>query len=188
MFKAFIIGNLGADAELHSENGSQFVTFKVAHNERFKDRAGNQNETSVWVSCVLNGAADGLIKYLVKGTIVSVFGDLRLKTYHSAKMHRLVAGADMFVRSIDLIGQRPDAVPSRLYDLEGVQHIVSKHFYCDTAKGKKLSTTSGLLFDCDKHGWVTPMNNEINNCADSTGAGSTIYDTEGSKESEPQIF
>ena len=188
MFKAFIIGNLGADAELHSENGSQFVTFKVAHNERFKDRAGNQNETSVWVSCVLNGAADGLIKYLVKGTTVSVFGDLRLKTYHSAKMHRLVAGADMFVRSIDLIGQRPDAVPSRLYDQEGVQHNVAKYFYCDTAKGQQLTTMSGLQFDCNKDGWVSPVNSEVADNADSAGAGSTIYETEGSEVTEPQNF
>lgn len=167
MFKAFIIGNLGADAELHSENGRQYVTFKVAHNERFKDRAGNQNENSVWVSCVLNGAADGLIKYLQKGTTVSVFGDLRLNTYPSAKKHRLVAGADMFVRSIDLIGQRPDAVPSRLYDQEGVQHNVNKFYYCDTAKGQKLCTMSGLQFDCNKDGWVTPEVSGVTNNTDS---------------------
>lgn len=188
MFKAFIIGNLGADAELHSENGSQFVTFKVAHNERFKDRAGNQNETSVWVSCVLNGAADSLIKYLQKGTTVSVFGDLRLKTYHSAKMHRLVAGADMFVRSIDLIGQRPDAVPSRLYDQEGVQHNVAKYFYCDTAKGQKLSTMSGLQFDCNKDGWVTPEISEVANNADTAESEGTVNPAVSSDVKEAEIF
>lgn len=188
MFKAFIIGNLGADAELHSENGSQFVTFKVAHNERFKDRAGNQNETSVWVSCVLNGAADGLIKYLQKGTTVSVFGDLRLKTYHSAKMHRLVAGADMFVRSIDLIGQRPDAVPSRLYDQEGVQHNVAKYFYCDTAKGQKLSTMSGLQFDCNKDGWVTPENSEVASSVNPAESEGGLDANSGTGAEEAEIF
>lgn len=188
MFKAFIIGNLGADAELHSENGSQFVTFKVAHNERFKDRAGNQNETSVWVSCVLNGAADGLIKYLQKGTTVSVFGDLRLKTYHSAKMHRLVAGADMFVRSIDLIGQRPDAVPSRLYDHEGVQHNVAKYFYCDTAKGQKLTTMSGLQFDCNKDGWVTPENSEVVSSVNPAESESSLDANTSTGAEEAEIF
>ena len=73
MFKATIIGNLGANAELHNENGSEFVTFKVAHNERFKSKDGTTNERSVWVSCILNGRADGLMPYLVKGATVAVF-------------------------------------------------------------------------------------------------------------------
>lgn len=157
MFKATVIGNLGAAAEQHSENGSEFITFKVAHNERFKDGQGNQQERSVWVSCIMNGRADGLMPYLVKGATVAVFGDLRLKTYHSAKMHMLVAGADLFVRSIDLVGSRPDNIPSRLYDTDGVQHDVTKWYYCDTAKGRQLLTQAGDLFNVDENGWVSPM-------------------------------
>lgn len=156
MFKAIIIGNLGANAEFHSENGSEFITFKVAHNERFKDNQGNTNERSVWVSCIMNGRADGLMPYLVKGATVSVFGDLRLKTYHSAKMHALVAGADLFVRSIDLVGSRPDNVPSRLYTADGVAHSVSKWYYCDTALGEDLLSQSGEQYRCDPNGWVFP--------------------------------
>ena len=157
MFKATIIGNLGANAELHNENGSEFVTFKVAHNERFKSKDGSVNERSVWVSCILNGRADGLMPYLVKGATVAVFGDLRLKTYHSAKMHALVAGADLFVRSIDLVGSRPDNIPSRLYDTDGIEHSISKWYYCDTAKGRQLLTQSGDMYTVDANGWVSPM-------------------------------
>lgn len=157
MFKATIIGNLGANAELHNENGSEFVTFKVAHNERFKSKDGSTNERSVWVSCILNGRADGLMPYLVKGATVALFGDLRLKTYHSAKMHALVAGADLFVRSIDLVGSRPDNIPSRLYDTEGIEHSISKWYYCDTAKGQQLLTQSGDMYTVDANGWVSPM-------------------------------
>lgn len=156
MFKATIIGNLGANAEFHNENGSEFITFKVAHNERFKDSQGNTNERSVWISCIMNGRAENLMPYLQKGATVAVFGDLRLKTYHSAKMHALVAGADLFVRSIDLVGSRPDAIPSRLYDTDGIEHNVSKWYYCDTAKGRQLLTQAGDLFDVDPNGWVKP--------------------------------
>lgn len=157
MFKAIIIGNLGADAEVHNENGTPFVSFKVAHNERYKDSEGNQVERSVWVSCVLNGTAEGLRPYLVKGATVAVLGDLRLKTYHSAKMRQLVAGADMFVRSIDLVGARPDAIPSRLYDLDGIEHKVTKWYYCDTAKGQQLITQAGQQYVSSPEGWVTPV-------------------------------
>ena len=31
MLKAQVIGNLGADAEVKSSNGKQFVSFRVAH-------------------------------------------------------------------------------------------------------------------------------------------------------------
>lgn len=157
MFKATVIGNLGANAEFHNENGSEFITFKVAHNERFRDSTGNTNERSVWVSCIMSGRAEGLMPYLVKGATIAVFGDLRLKTYHSAKMHSLVAGADLFVRSVDLVGGRPDNVPSRLYDHDGIEHKIGKFFYCDTAKGQELLTQSGEQYTVDADGWVTPL-------------------------------
>lgn len=181
MFKATVIGNLGAAAEQHSENGSEFITFKVAHNERFKDGQGNQQERSVWVSCIMNGRADGLMPYLVKGATVAVFGDLRLKTYHSAKMHMLVAGADLFVRSIDLVGSRPDNIPSRLYDTDGVQHDVTKWYYCDTAKGRQLLTQAGDLFNVDDNGWVSPMANANQPADDSLVDG-------GAQPSEGEVF
>lgn len=178
MFKATIIGNLGANAELHNENGSEFVTFKVAHNERFKSKDGSVNERSVWVSCILNGRADGLVPYLVKGATVAVFGDLRLKTYHSAKMHSLVAGADLFVRSIDLIGSRPDNIPSRLYDTDGVLHDVTKWYYCDTAKGRQLLTQSGDMYTVDANGWVSPMD-DANQPADDSQVDGGAQPSEG---------
>lgn len=181
MFKATIIGNLGANAELHNENGSEFVTFKVAHNERFKSKDGSVNERSVWVSCILNGRADGLMPYLVKGATVALFGDLRLKTYHSAKMHSLVAGADLFVRSIDLVGSRPDTIPSRLYDTDGIEHSISKWYYCDTAKGRQLLTQSGDVFTVDANGWVSPMADANQPADDSMIDG-------GAQPSEGEVF
>ena len=72
----------------------------------------------------------------------------------------LVAGADLFVRSIDLVGSRPDNIPSRLYDTDGVQHDVTKWYYCDTAKGRQLLTQAGDLFNVDANGWVSPIVDE----------------------------
>ena len=41
MLKAFIIGNLGADAEVKNSNGRDFVTFRVAHSFNSTDSNGN---------------------------------------------------------------------------------------------------------------------------------------------------
>lgn len=181
MFKATIIGNLGANAEFHNENGSEFITFKVAHNERFKDGQGNTNERSVWISCIMNGRAGNLMPYLQKGATVAVFGDLRLKTYHSAKMHALVGGADLFVRSIDLVGSRPDAIPSRLYDTDGIEHTVSKRYYCDTAKGRQLLTQAGDMFNVDANGWVSAALQQAQATAD-------IEISDGPKPTDGNVF
>ena len=170
MFQSIIIGNLGADAELHVDQGNEYVTFKVAHTDRITKSDGTTSEETVWVSCLLNGKADNLRKYLTKGTRVCVIGDASLNTFHSKKMQRLVAGCSLFVRSIELVGGKSDDVPRYLFDQDGVQHETSKWYLCTTAKETTLFDRAGLPFTVDKKGWVTPeqptqqetQNNESN--------------------------
>lgn len=157
MLQSIVIGNLGADVEFHSEQGSEFITFKVAHTDRYPDAQGNQIEETVWISCVMNGRAEKLRPYLVKGQKVCVIGDTSVRTYHSKKMQRLVAGVNLFVRSIELVGGRGDDVPRYLFTEDGVQHNVTKFYYCDTAKGKSLYDRSGVAYQVDKKGWITPV-------------------------------
>lgn len=156
MLTTIVIGNLGANAEFHSENGNEFVSFKVAHTNRYKGSDGQDKEETVWVSCVLNGRADKLLQYLVKGTKVCVVGDASVRTYHSKKMQRLVAGVNVFVRQIELIGARPDAVPPYLFDTEGVQHNITKCFFCLDVKDQPLFDRDGAEYKVTKDGWVFP--------------------------------
>lgn len=154
MFKAIIVGNLGGDAELHSENGNDYVTFRVAHTER-RGQGEQQTESTTWISCLMNGKNENFLPYLKKGTTVAVMGDLSLRTYHSEAQHRLVAGANLFVRSCDLVGSRPADVPSRLYDKDGVEHKVFQFFNVQDAKDTQLFSRSGDTFLADNNGWVT---------------------------------
>lgn len=156
MLTTIVIGNLGANAEFHSENGNEFVSFKVAHTDRYRGSDGQDKEETVWVSCVLNGRADKLLKFLTKGTKVCVVGDASVRTYHSKKMQRLVAGVNIFVRQIELIGARPDAVPPYLFDENGVQHNVTKYFFCQDMKNQPLFDRDGTAYTVDENGWVFP--------------------------------
>lgn len=156
MLTTIVIGNLGANAEFHSENGNEFVSFKVAHTDRYKDSNGQDMDETVWVSCVLNGRADKLLQYLTKGTKVCVVGDASVRTYHSKKMQRLVAGINVFVRQIELIGARPDAVPPYLFDTDGVQHNVTKYFFCQDIKNQPLFDKDGTAYTVNADGWVFP--------------------------------
>lgn len=150
-----VIGNLGADAEVKTENGKQFVSLSIADTRRRKKADGTIQESTMWVSATINGDGGELLKYLIKGAKVCAIGDMEVRMYHSEKQRALVAGVKMFVRDIQLISTNVDDVPRDLYDADGVAHRVTKHFYCDTAKKKELYNRSGEVFTCDKQGWVT---------------------------------
>lgn len=154
MLQFTVIGNLGANAEVHNENGNQFLSFRVGHNERRTTRDGHNVDETIWVSCVLNGDGGNLTRYLVKGQQVCVIGDGSLRVYHSEKQRRLVAGANLYVRSITLIGGKPDAVPSALFDSDGVQHNVIKCYYTPDYRFGSIYDKAGNVYYVDNNGWI----------------------------------
>ena len=149
------IGNLGGDAELHRENGSEFVSFRVAHTERYTAGNGQQHEETTWVSCILNGDGGELLKYLVKGQQVYVTGDGSVRQYHSKTAGRLVAGANIRVRSIQLVGGRPDPVPHYLFTGDGKQVSVTKFYMAEGLPSCTLFDRTGTAFRTDANGWVS---------------------------------
>lgn len=155
MLKLQIIGNLGADAEVKREQGSQFVSLSIAHTERRKDANGVDHETTTWVSATINGDGGNLLQYLKKGTKVYAYGDVGLRLYNSEKDRRMKAGLNLYIRNIELIGAQGDEVPRELTDIDGVLHKVGKYYYCDTAKGLTLYNRSGQEFKVDTQGWVS---------------------------------
>lgn len=111
MLKLSIIGNLGADAEIKSHNGKQFVSFRVAHSEKYVDGDGVIQERTVWVSCLLNGDGGKLTPYLQKGTKVYCHGDMNIRLYRYNG--EISAGLNLNVREIELCGcKRTDGVQS----------------------------------------------------------------------------
>lgn len=155
MLQLQVIGNIGGDAELHRENGNEFVTFKVAHNDRWTDAQGVVRETTTWVSCVWSGNGGNLLQYLKKGQNVYAVGDAEVRQYHSQVQRQLVAGLNLRVRFLQLVGSRPDAVPSVLFDTDGVEVRVDKYFFTTDKKDCKLISRDGKEYVVDKKGWVT---------------------------------
>lgn len=105
MIKLEVIGNLGADAEVKVYNGNKFVSFRVAHTDKWVDRqTGVISTQTTWVSCSLNGDGGGLTPYLKKGTKVFVRGTPNFVTYSSPATHKIETGVNLFVREIELCG------------------------------------------------------------------------------------
>lgn len=168
MFKAEIVGNLGADAEVKESNGSKFVTMRVAHSTKFKQEDGKEVESTVWVDVTLSNPDAPIVKYLKAGTKVFVRGNVQLRVYSSKKDRCMKAGVTVNASEIELCGGSSDIVPRQLIEPNsGAIFDVSK-FYCasvDTSKWKKedsgfLVDNKGNQFLVVKGGWVSPVESQ----------------------------
>lgn len=160
-----VIGNLGADAHVEVANGRNFVTFSVADSRRWTDENGVLHESTQWISCTLDGDGGRLLPHLTRGRLVYVSGFGSARAYSSPKTHRFEAGLNISVQRIELLGSKQDEVPSRLYDDEGHEYVVSKAFYIGQESVKQLGVKRGQnvsLFARDgrelsvnHQGWIT---------------------------------
>ena len=79
-----LIGNLGADPEARStSNGKEVVNLRLACSESWKDRDGNRQERTEWVSVVIwNEGIGGIAKqYLRKGSKCYISGQLQTRKW-----------------------------------------------------------------------------------------------------------
>lgn len=154
MFQSTIIGNLGGDAVVRNESGREFITFRVAHNERYQDADGTKHETTLWIDCVMNGKPN-VTQFLKAGQMVFVQGSTSIRMYDSAVDRCKKATARISVQRVELLGSASDKVPSTLYDDDGASHTVTRIYYTDFRSGF-LKNRQGERFGVDDYGWVVP--------------------------------
>lgn len=152
-----LIGNLGQDAQLRTDNGRSYVLFSVANTERFQRRDGSNVEITDWVNCILNGDGGQLLQYLKKGRKVYVRGRASLRVFSSEKDRRMKAGVDLNVKEVELLEQA-NGMPRNLYKDDGVMVRVNTAYWV----AKEDIPANGILFDVrnnmfnvDNNGWVT---------------------------------
>lgn len=168
-----IIGNLGADARVESSNGRQFVSFNVGENRKYQKQDGTEVEETTWYSCTLDGDGKGLLQYLTKGRQVMCIGRMTTRVYSSPKEHKFVAGVNLFVSRLELLGGSTEAVPRQLADDTGYLHNIMKAYFIPMESVKMLGIKEGMQgtlrsvdgreFMVTDAGWVTPVVNEQNN-------------------------
>jgi single-strand DNA-binding protein len=81
--KAILIGRLGKDPEVkYTASGSAVCTFSLATNEKWKDKAGNDEQRTEWHSIVAFGrTAEICGEYLRKGALCFIEGSIRSNKY-----------------------------------------------------------------------------------------------------------
>lgn len=98
-----VIGNLGRDAVLERGAHGDYISFSVAHSQKFKDASGREIVQTTWVSCIMNGRQDNLFNWLVKGTKVFVSGPMSVRSFKD-RLGNWQAGVNLNVRQLELCG------------------------------------------------------------------------------------
>lgn len=186
MFTAQVIGNLGADAELKTINGKVYLTFRVAHSEKFTKQDGSQIEETTWISCI-SSQFTSLHQYLKRGQKVFVSGDCKASIVWKPKTRENVVGLSINVRSIELCGgSKQDDIPPMLYDEDGVQRIVTKLYWVDVTKDKvtNLWDSSSTQYVVNEQGFVLRLtdNSQQSNSQDNEGKNDHKQDHELSQQ------
>lgn len=158
-----MIGNLGANAEIKTADGREFVTFRIAHNDSFKGADGVRKETSMWVDCTMNCSTGrpAVLPYLTKGTTVCVVGNVSLRVYSSEKDRCMKAGLTIHVQKLELLGGSGDAIPRRLYTSDGVMVDVNKYYHAETQEAM-LYDQRGNGYQVAEGGWILPPTQQNN--------------------------
>lgn len=187
----FVIGNLGSDAEARKENGNEFIRFNVAETRKWTGADNVTHEETIWNSCVMSGANTKLLPYLVKGAKVCVIGRASTRVYSSPKERRMVAGINISVDRLELIGQTPDAVPREVISADGQILKVQKFFaiHPDIAKNLvgKLGETATLYDKQGNPSFVVDYNGFVSK-VDSPAVGAQQEQSANSDNVEPEIY
>jgi single-strand DNA-binding protein len=85
--KAILMGHIGNDAELSEHDRGMKVKFRLATSESWRDKeSGEKRDRTEWHNVVLWGPrAEGIHKYLTKGTRVLVEGRIETHEYQDAQ-------------------------------------------------------------------------------------------------------
>lgn len=197
-----VIGNLGSDAEVRTDNGNEYTRFNVAETRKWTGSDGVEHEETIWNQCIMHGKQEKLLPYLLKGAKVCVMGRASTRVYSSAKERRMVAGISIQVDRLELIGSIPDPVPRSIIAPSGELVPVSKCFYIDFNIARQYAgqAAPATFFDrngqpcflVDYNGFVTrsmpadsplqPSNSQI---VDDGAVGSNVQIAESQQAGDP---
>lgn len=178
MFKVEVIGNLGGDAEIREANGSKFVSFRVAHTDKWTTQSGEKKEVTVWIDVTMSNHESKVIPFLKAGVKVFVRGNGSLRVYSSPKDKCMKAGLQISALEVELCGGITESVPRQLIDPDTAQILdVSKYYWCNLVtegmkqdEKKMLIDEKGHQYICNALGFVSPMQEEKREENDSSSA------------------
>jgi single-strand DNA-binding protein len=90
--KVIIVGNVGKDPEIrHLDGGVTVASFTMATSEKWKDKNGNQQESTEWHNMVVWGKLAEIVeKYIKKGSKLYVEGKIQTRSWEKEGVKKYV--------------------------------------------------------------------------------------------------
>ena len=107
--KIFLLGFSGKDPEVRTfENGNKIASFSLATTKRYTDRNGEVQQQTMWHNIQVSGnSVDFVQKYVKKGDLVFVEGELTERTYKSQE-GEIKHVYEVRAASVQMVGQKPE--------------------------------------------------------------------------------
>jgi len=110
--KVTLIGFLGNDAEVRTNNNRSFTTLSLATKSSYKDKkSGEYVSHTEWHRCVVFGKLSEFASTLKKGAHIQVEGELRSREYDSKKTDAKLRIWEIKVDSILKLDRAEKAAP-----------------------------------------------------------------------------
>lgn len=105
-----LLGNLTADPELRfTQSGQPVLNFRMATNEKYKNKEGEFVEKVEYHGCVLWGKrGEALAKFLTKGSPIHVSGALRTSSWEDKDNGQKRYKTEVNVNDVILLGGKRD--------------------------------------------------------------------------------
>ncbi len=108
MNKVTLIGRLTQKpASYSTTSGKTYCKFTVAVNRDFKSTDGERKADFINCTCFSN-QAEYIIKYLDKGSLVGVFGELRTSSYLDDITHKNVYSIDVITSNVEFLDKKKE--------------------------------------------------------------------------------
>lgn len=155
--KVILIGNLGADPELRrTPNGTAVTELRLATNESYKDRDGNQQDKTEWHSVVVwDRLAEICEQYLKKGSQVYIEGSLQTRSYED-KDGNTRYKTEIKAREMQILGSRDGGgeggSDDRSYQRSGIGSSEPRGGYSGGNRSRSNDDSAGPWDDAPRGG------------------------------------
>lgn len=106
------IGRIGSKPETREmPSGDKLSTFSMALSEKWKDKNGERQEKTTWISCVVFGKQAEIVeKYVDKGALLYIEAKYQLDVYEKDGVE--MKAPKFVVKSFTMLGGKPDSEQS----------------------------------------------------------------------------
>lgn len=112
--KITIVGNIGKDFSLNNVNGKNVLNGSVAVTKNYLDKNGQKQSLTEWFSISKWSDRDmsSLLRYLLKGTMVLITGEISVKSYQN-KQGETSYQLNVIADEIKLLSAKPQSQPQQ---------------------------------------------------------------------------